>query len=49
MLYKSIVPNGTIILHNDTILYNDTLRNTKIDAFLVSIDRNGGKSKEEET
>jgi hypothetical protein len=33
----------------DTILYNDTLRNTKKDSFLVSIDRNGGKSKEEET
>ncbi len=41
MSYKGIVPNGTIILHNDT------LRNTKKDAFLVSIDRNGGKSKEE--
>jgi len=55
--YKSIVPLGTIILHNDTlrntkkdtILYNDTLRNVKKDASLVSIDRNGEKSKEEET
>jgi hypothetical protein len=27
---------------NDTILYNDTLRNAKKDSFLVSIDRNGG-------
>ncbi len=42
MSYKSIVPNGTIIL------YNDALRNTKKNAFLVSIDKNGGKSKEEE-
>ncbi len=33
----------------DFILYSDTLRNTKKDAFLVSIDRKGGKSKEEET
>ncbi len=48
---------GTLVLHNDilcniekdTILHNDTLRNTKKDSFLVSIDRNGGKSKEEET
>ncbi len=33
----------------DSILYSDTLRNTKKDTFLVSIDRKGGKSKEEET
>jgi hypothetical protein len=33
----------------DTILDNDTLRNTMKDVLLVSIDRNGGKSKEGET
>jgi hypothetical protein len=33
----------------DAILYNDTLRNTMKDVLLVSIDRNGGESKEEET
>ena len=50
---QSIVPNGTIVLHNntlhntkkDTILYNDTLSDTKKDSFLVSIDRNRGNSK----
>jgi hypothetical protein len=33
----------------DTISCNDALRSTKKDVLLVSIDRNGGKSKEEET
>ena len=33
----------------DAVLYNDTLRNTTKDVLLVPIDRNGGKSKEEET
>lgn len=38
-----IVPSDTIILHYDTLC------NTSKDAFLVTIDRNAGKSKEEET
>ena len=50
---QSIVHNGAIVLHNntlhntkkDTILYNDTLSDTKKDSFLVSIDRNRGNSK----
>jgi hypothetical protein len=33
----------------DAVLYNDILRNTAKGVLLVHIDRNGGKSKEEET
>ncbi len=57
MSYKSIVPNGTIILHKDTLI---TLRRipyyTKMHCVTLRMmhssflqDRNGGKSKEEET